>query len=702
MNNKRGNEAFVRLALAFVALFAAGDLCAQSLRVTAANSSADNAVYDVLFNPTGTTLLNSDGTRMGRFRSLVFVPGITSGVDLIVADTAGGNIVRYVAPTGSPLASSVVVWSAASGVAGPQQPDGLSVDSAGNLYVITNKPSPAVWVLPPSSAAPGGFGAPVLLDSKFAGHEVDALVETVVVPSTSVTRGLTGYGISPGDLLVLVADADSDASDKNEGVTVFDYSASSIAAFLASPSTPLAAPAVALKEAQLLVSSKKSAVPLPTGMDIWPVDGSLLLSTTAGSILQYALPAPSTHVWWTKSSATTFATVSPCTSKPCFGKLRTGAQTAQTNGTSTTTAYAFVTQPSGAILEFAGTPPFAAPTASVPTNASAATTGSPEGLTVAPQSVVIAAASTCATTSGCNPTGGLTNAVTNGVTGAGAQGVSGNIIQQSCIVTDTRLQPNGSCPGTINISQACPGFPANIVPPTICGASGPGGNQLAIILSIANGVDDVPGILVQTQADPSGLIPKAISVPCTNHNQVVGWTPRLGSNEGTIPEGANVVDMTTFCDKQGSGTRGNSVWVIGGQLSTAVTSSKRDLVGFADRKLKALGTTIRSGPIADRVQDRLGDCLISSAIQLHTGHYSCAARNIYYCDQLVANNASSFGSSPTDPNVFGDVRGRLGSLFYTINTRIAGNPANTSWPLTSPPPACGDHDYDNDRERQRD
>jgi hypothetical protein len=693
MQNKKGTKAFVRLTVTLVALFAASDLYAQSLRVTAANSSADNAVYDILFNPAGTTLLNSDGSSMGSLRSLVFVPGSTSGVDLIVADTTGGKIVRYVGPTGSPTQSSVVVWSAAtSGTPGPQKPDGLSVDSAGNLYVVTNTPNPAVWVLPPSISAAGGFGNPVLLDSKFAGHEVDSLVETVIVPATSITKGLTGFGISPGDLLVLVADADNDPNDRTEGITVFDYSASSIAAFLASPGTPIAKPAVALKQAQLPLSSKKSAVPVPTGMDIWPVDGSLLLSTNTGTILQYALPAqaPATPAWWTQSSATTFANVATsCTSMPCFGKLRAGAQT--------NTAYAFVTQPTGAssgnILEFAvslpeaAAPSFTAPTLSVPV-----TTGSPEGLTVGPQSVVVASASTCATTSGCNPTGGLSNAITDGVTGGAARGVSGNVIQQSCIVTDTRLLANGSCPGTINISQACPGFPANFVPSTICGASGPNGNQFAIILSIANGVDDVPGILVQSQENPNNLLQGGgISSLCNqpgSQNQVMGWTPRLGSNEGTIPEGANVVDMSTFCDGHGSSTKGNSVWMIGGQLSTAVTSSTGSLVGFTNHKLDNLGDTIQSATIAQPAKDLLGLCLITSAVLLNTGHYSCAARNIYVCDQFVANNTKSFSSSASNSNPVGDVRARLGNLFYTINTRIAGNSANTAWPLTSPPPAC--------------
>ena len=205
INKCRGRIACLILTVA--ALSAAGGAAAQSLRVTATNSSAPNAVYDVLFSPASTTLLNSDGASLTSTRSLVFVAGTASGVDLIVADTAGGSIVRYVAPAGTPTEASIVVWSAASGIPGPQHPDGLSVDGAGNVYAATATPRPALWVLQPSTSAAGGFVAPLLLDSHFAGHEVDSLVETTVVPSdlpAAVAAALASNGVHPGDLLVLV------------------------------------------------------------------------------------------------------------------------------------------------------------------------------------------------------------------------------------------------------------------------------------------------------------------------------------------------------------------------------------------------------------------------------------------------------------------------------------------------------------------
>lgn len=689
----------VRVALALIGLFFAAQLPAQSLRVTVANGAPPSAVYDALFSPVGTTLLNSDGASYQSLQSIVFVPGSNSGVDLIAADTLGGSIVHYYAPTGTPLTAATVIWSAASSVPGPQQPDGLSVDARGNLYVTTNYPCPQLWVLQPSPSAPGGYGPPLLLDDHFAGKKVDWLIDTVVVPATlsaAVQASLAAVGVHPGDVLVLVADLDCDPNDPRR-TTVFDYSAASIAARLANPGSPIADPATALRESQFPQPSHHST-PLPTGLDIWPVDGSLILSASNGQILQYTLPAAgaaaasyaSSPPLWTQATRTPFATI-PCDNGRFF-KMRTGIQSG--------TAYVFVTQTTGLttgnILQFAvpadmATPPggfgFVNATLTVPTSASGngpSTAGPPVGIAVAPPAVVTPAADCTVSSGGCNPTGGLNHLIDPGAAGAAA--LRGNIVEQTCIITDTRLKADGSCPGTLNIATLCPGFPANIVPATLCGASGPAKNQLAIVQSIANGVDDVPGILVNSESAPSELIPGTPDLACAPQ-QVVGWTPRLGSNEGVTPEGAAVIDMTTFCDRSGGSTRGNSIWVLGGQLSSTLATSAA-LTNYTNQKLASLGQVVRSANITPKVKLGMDVCLVATALLLNTRHYQCAARSVWACDQYVASNARAFGSSPDNPNPYGDVRGRLGSVFYTINSRIQHNPVNPAWPLTTPPPDC--------------
>jgi hypothetical protein len=688
------------LALALTALLGAAHVSAQpTLRVTAANSSSPNAVYDVLFDAQETTLLNADGSSFKSFRSLVLVPNTASGgVDAIVADTTGGTIVRYVGPTGTPSVSATGVWSKASNVPGPQQPDGLSVDAAGNLYAISSSGGPngpQVWVLPATpitASSPTGFGAPVLLDQRFNGNEVDSIAETVVVPPAATMAAQAAYTsahINAGDLLVLVRNndffggnggSDGGAYDSKEPALVYDYPASGIKQVLAGAAASVS-PTILLWELSFPYPSGAQ----PNGIDIWPIDGSLLISTNRGSILQYALPSAATNTkpsGWTSSFFTTFASVS-CGSPPCpFNKIRTGTQA--------NTAYAFATQAtggsSGNILYFAV--PMTTPTPAggfdfttgmaVPT--SGATIGSPYGLAVAPATIVLASTTTCTSAAGCNPTGALSHVIVPGPTG-----VNGNILEQTCVFTDTRLQPNGTCPGTLNIAHLCPGFPANTIPPTICGASGPAANEFAVIQTIANGVDDVPGVLVQTNEAPSVLIPGTTDPSCTR--QVLGWTTRLGSTEGTEPEGSDLIDMSGYCDNGGV-TKGNSIWLIGGQLSPTVSSTTHELVGYANQKLVNLGKTVGTATIARPAKAALEICLIASELLLDTQHFACAARAVYACDRLVADTAKSYGSSLTNPNPYGDVRGRLGSLYFTINSRILHNPPNTSWPLQSPPAEC--------------
>lgn len=710
-------RATLRYALALTAVLAAANAYAQSLRVTAANSSSPNAVYDVLFNPAQTTLLNADGAAFKSFHSLVFVSNAASGgADLLVADTTGGSIVRYPGPTGTPTVSSTVVWSGSSSIPGPKQPDGLSVDAKGNLYVVAtgnNGAKPQLWVLPAApitAAAPTGFLAPVLLDDYFNGNDGDSLVETLVVPTPATAAAqaaLTKAGIGVGDVLVLVTESDSHSEygdsghsygdhggdkgygDHHDGYgdhdhggdkhsrdareLVYDYPAAQIQKVISGTAKSVS-PRIVSSLCQFPYASGAK----PNGMDIWPIDGTLLVSTSAGTILQLTLG--------TSNPATTFAAVA-CAAGHCpFNKLRTGTQGDN--------AYAFVTQAttidSGNVLQFAvpmstATPHggfgFTAATATLA--ASGVTAGAPEGLALAPESlVVVASTSQCTSDAGCNPTGALGHVIA----GPAANQVTGNILEQTCLITDTRLQAGGTCPGTINISQVCPGFAANIIPSTICGASGPAGNQFAAIQTIANGVDNVPGILVQTQETPSAVIPGTTDPACKQ--QVLGWTTRLGSTEGTEPEGSSLIDMTGYCDGGGSQTKGNSMWLVGGKLSQAVSATKPELVGFTNQKLANLSKMVDGATIAKPAKAALQICLLVDALLLDTGNYACAARATYDCDQIVADTQKSYGSSPVNPNPYGDARGRLGSIFFTINSRILPNTPNTIWPLTSPPKSC--------------
>ena len=97
-----------------------------------------------------------------------------------------------------------MVFSSAGGT-GPAYPDALSVDAAGNLFVVNSKTGttslPQLWVLPANGT--GGFGTAVSIDRNFAADET--LQETLVAGTTIKTSLLQSGAINPGDLLVLTS-----------------------------------------------------------------------------------------------------------------------------------------------------------------------------------------------------------------------------------------------------------------------------------------------------------------------------------------------------------------------------------------------------------------------------------------------------------------------------------------------------------------
>ncbi len=170
---------------------------------------------------------------------------------------------RYAGAAGPAL--PVWAWP----VAGPRATDGLSVDSLGNLYVISSDPARnELWVLRRNPALPAGAGflPPLLIDnSNFATTNKLRLLDTLVV------RAAIPGGPGSGDLLVLL----------NDG-RVLRYSAASLQNFLAG-ARPIAPPQTLVTAAQSPSAHK------PTGMALWPTDGSLLVPTIGGAVLRFSL-----------------------------------------------------------------------------------------------------------------------------------------------------------------------------------------------------------------------------------------------------------------------------------------------------------------------------------------------------------------------------------------------------------------------------
>jgi len=667
-----------RLAMTVVAgaasLLCAAAVQAGQLLVAAANSQGD-AIYELTRATSGTALvsgtlnLNTDAAKHGSFDSLVWVANGAGSLDLIVADASKQQIVRYAGPN---YGASTTIYSWSGLGHGPAQPDGLSVDAAGNLYVISSSCGfdsvPSLWVLPVNPA--GGYGSPVLIDHSFGGLLTLKLAETVVAGGTTNLW-------NTGDLLVLVGDT-FDAR-------VIVYSHQAIAGVLANPAKPLSGPtSTAVQWYQFLEN-----LAVPMGMDVWPADAShgvsLLFPTIDGRILRF------------ETSNSGFITPFAGGLGPGLHKLKVGSLA--------NAPYAFVAQSQGnggRILEF-GAPPASGANAVIASISKGV--DNPVGLALT-SSAGSGQAASCVAPNTCDFLGGL---LTHQISGPGAANVGGVVLEQSCVVpTDPRvsfLSGVWTCNGseTLDVATLCPGYPHTIIPGSMCGHSGPTGAGFAVVKATADGIDPVDNnSFIKTQASIATLLPGPLNLTCPQV-PVLAWAPRpdLVGIEGTIPEDALspfFVDMTGFCDDGGSNLRGLSMYALGMGLNKSASGLPGGLPAYVTAKYTNLQATVGAAAINATVATTLQSCISTSEADFNSGvggavnGFSCAAYQAAVCDAYVrANTGGAFSSNlhPAggNPNPAGDIDGRLANLYLTINTRVAGNAPNTTWPANNIP-AC--------------
>jgi hypothetical protein len=227
-----------------------------------------------------------------------------------------------------------------------------------------------------------------------------------------------------------------------------------------------------------------------------------------------------------------------------------------------------------------------------------------------------------------------------------------------------------------------------VIPDTMCGGAGPSGSAFELVDTVAEGVDALSGIYVESEAFANvALGGKPPACPAT----VVGWAPRSASSvEGTVPEGNDMLELTSGCGSSKTGSRGLSIYAIGLTLNTDALpggTQREKLKAFTGTKYANLYQSIAAGNMVGSERFRVNLCVAVSEVLFATDNLCPAAKAIVQCDAQVAKDVAQFSGSPTDPNVWGDIRGRLANLYLTINTRLLGNPPNTSWPPTNLP-AC--------------
>jgi hypothetical protein len=720
---------------ALLCIFASAN--ADQLLVTAANSDA-NSVYDLKLSPssavpvtpvisTTTTPVNSDGKNHGSFDALVWVSNsYCKSLDLIVADAAHRQIVRYSGastlpncynptggtPTLNPSAQVIFTWTKLG--SGPAQPNGLSADANGNLFVVSSSglfdPKPSVWVLPFNqsgnlycSGAAGTYCAPVLIDNKFSGVLTLALAETLVA-------GVTTPLWNAGDLLVLVGDTfDARLTVYSQG-KIYGTNGR-----IATGGLPLGGPtSVAIPWLKFL-----EVLADPFGMDIWPANTSLgpnpsvLFTTVDGRILRFDTVQ--------NKFVTNFAS-----------GLGFGLQKIKV-GTYANIPYAFVAQiearNTGQILALA------APTTGTNKPLAAVSTGvmNPMGLAVSNSASVPVPPPVSQNCTNCDvvidPLGPV--AVTT-YTPPPGESFTGTVTEQNCIVqSDPRVSnglSNWSCTGAdLPIGSGtpyCPSFPSAIIPGSVCGHSGPTGSGFAVIEGTATGLDSAANnTFFETALSIDTVLPGPANLECTNFPTtgqipLTAWGTRsdLQTVEGTMAEDSlagfpnlsgapgYLADLTGFCDTSTTGGRGISIFAYGVGLSN---TSQSYVYALQNEAFEALQQTVAAGNIASGVQSTLETEITAAEAYVTaaeggnnvTPNLDCALNEIYTTDVYLRANLSAFASnlvtSPPgggNPNPAPDIDSRLAAWYLMLNTQIMGNqpptpPTSTAYPLPFPVPA---------------
>lgn len=350
----------------------------------------------------------------------------------------------------------------------------------------------------------------------------------------------------------------------------------------------------------------------------------------------------------------------------------------------------------------------------------------------------------------CNITGGDTQTITGtpaALAAIAALGSAGNIVENVCIVnSDPRQICGGTNPAaryysstTLPVAAVCPntqfnpGFGSTLIPDYFCGNYGPGGagtgNGFAVIQGIADGVNGIPGLLQFNEVEPDKFFNVTPSPgECSNtgvsvDNISFGWgTWSLSPVEGFLPERSwssvdgNVlepamIDLTDGCGGQKGKTSGMSLTLTGVTLnlanatqelgrSAATNPPATNLVGFAEFKYANLLAEVATDSIDTANKVKLLAIITQSGLFLIAGKHGCAEDTLYEADRYVINNASHFHGVPArDPNSYGRTRMRVLNLFYTLFTRldgqpnpVTGDPLLASNPLdsnlTSPPATC--------------
>jgi hypothetical protein len=691
----------LRPLFAVAALIAAAVVHGQDINVTAANASND-AIYTVNFAAGTISVQNTDGGSLHSLRSLAFTTNPdTLQRDLLAADDAGGLIVRYCADfntsaTPPGLRTGTVVFSSPDGAqGGPSNPDGLSVDSGGNLFVGNQgsgtSTNPQLWVLQGLRTDCAASSQPAtlqLIDSNYGAKETleETLIAAATIPLPANTVCLPGGGclsqISSGDLLLVTNNPVAPGSR----VLLYPHDPQGLG------QGPCTVPAEVPPQCNPQLTPF-TLITLPTGVEpggmaFWPPDNTLLVTTSTGDILRYDL-----------TTLTQLANFVSGLGNGQF-KVKTGTQTGS--------PFAFVADNNGGrLLEFSG-----------PNQTPVIVTSGvqhPQGLAVTNSAFQLA--STCDP----GPCALLDPSTKKLITHQIPVSIAGNIIEDICLAKDPRIDAFGNCtntasyPNGLPVAQVCGAEFDNIadplyIPNYLCGTSGSGSppNGFALVRTLTTaykkqGVYPLNGTLIEDDS----LYPGAADCNPNSPPPVLpsfAWAPLAG--EGTPRAGNDVSLAVNSLRETTNGCGGGhgtgpfaSVYGIG---LNVYPYTQMSLSNLATGKYNTLATTItnesnesvfqqpplqaQSLPDGKGNNTQLQRCLNTSQLAFNANNIY-AVQELLVADEFIINNASPamgvFTPNAHYINPSGLVRTEVENEYLTIDERInGGSPFAVS---TTPP-----------------
>lgn len=691
-----------RLGACAAALFAAaahGQVQLPTPAIASADTSG-NSVYALTLSASGqisgTLPLASGGApNLTTIDALVWVPnqsGSTATLDLVAADETHGRILLYSGPN---YGSATAIFTYKN--SGPAHPTGLAVDAAGNLFITSrgsSSKSGSLWVLPLDTASGKYDLAPILIDQSFGGVQTVDLAEVLVAGTgASPPSGSSPAAWNAGDVLVLVeAGSNSRVMVYSKSLIYQSNGALATSTFPLNQSIP-----TAVTGAQF---AAKHA--LPVGMDIWPADAthgvSLLFTTSDTRILRID----------TSVNAFVKDFVDDC--KLGLGLVLNKIKVA----TIATIPYAFVAEPgspSGGQIQQYGTPP-AKKGPNNPIATVSQSVGSPLGLAV---SNFVAPVSSCEGQS-CSFGPGVTLNVTCPAGGCTFP-PGATITQAVCVVpADPRVTATSNGNGgyswscgadsqgntTLDVANYCPNYPSTVLPPTICGHSGPTGSGFVVQEGTAQVVDSynyVSGSIFTFMTDPTQYLPSPLyDLKCQPgpNGPLTAYAPRsdLYSIEGSIVEGGPAPGSNYFfedtgaCDGGQKGQKSMSMGLFGIGLNV----SPGNLPAYENTKFNNWALTLsnaQSQVTTPSVYSALQSDIATAQSYFNSSNYLCALNQLGAIDTYLQANQTAFTGAPPpgNPNLYGELWQRTNNLYLSIIDNFTNLGPNTTTPPNNVP-AC--------------